>query len=806
MSNPRIFPRLFYFFALEGVVALAWLLSIPSESGSISAARFGLAFILLSLCLFWAYLGYRPPGNLIQFARPPFIGGAAVLSLLFSLTLLLLRYLNPEQLLPIYERLSPLLWYFLVLTVQIAFALAYLRGGFNRSALSRFTPVYFSALFILFILTSALVLVVRTRLGITFDPAYWAEPGVPIPGWQFATALIFGGIAFIVAGTRKGVHQDMAFALLIYGIAVALWLSVPVEVLKTSYYMPLTAPNFQPYPYSDSIYYDQQAQSVLIGQPYQGMIPTRPLYITFLTLLHLLFGQVYAGIIVVQTLVLALIPVLLYLLGRKLHGTSAGLIVALFFISREWTSLLISSETRVTNTKMLLVDLPTLLLLLISCLVAFAWLENRRSVHAFISGGVFGVLLLLRTQSLFIILLLFLFAACIQGWRNRMVYRQILLFSLGLVVSIVPWLTHNYLQTGRLAFDSAGQLRLLVSQYTGSLSTMDEMGGEGSAISVLLKRMVSDPDSVIGFVANHFMAIQVNGMLAFPINEEYLGLFAPMNLYWMRWERGDVNLDAVSMSMIYLYLVVISIGIGSVWRRWRWLGLLPLAYSAGYAVATALSRYSGWRYDFPSDWVWYFYFGIGFSEILVQVSALFGTSAHAPALSQPKTSYGPALMRSYFVSTILFLFIGSLPWTIKFAFPPRYADQSHSTLLTRLSSVANLPSREELKAFIETPDTFLETGRLLYPRYFPRNRGLTSANPSPAYTIREFSRLGFYLLNQRSTAMILPMDTAPGPIPHASDVIVLGCERDGYAEARLLVFLDEQLILSGMPLSEPCSP
>ena len=38
------------------------------------------------------------------------------------------------------------------------------------------------------------------------------------------------------------------------------------------------------------------------------------------------------------------------------------------------------------------------------------------------------------------------------------------------------------------------------------------------------------------------------------------------------------------------------------------------------------------------------------------------------------------------------------------------------------------------------------TGRVLYPRYFSRNDGLASTNPSPAYASRDYPRTGFYFL------------------------------------------------------------
>ena len=44
--------------------------------------------------------------------------------------------------------------------------------------------------------------------------------------------------------------------------------------------------------------------------------------------------------------------------------------------------------------------------------------------------------------------------------------------------------------------------------------------------------------------------------------------------------------------------------------------LLPLGFNVGYTLATAVGRFSGWRYDLPADWVPYFYFAVGFVELL----------------------------------------------------------------------------------------------------------------------------------------------------------------------------------------------
>ena len=89
----------------------------------------------------------------------------------------------------------------------------------------------------------------------------------------------------------------------------------------------------------------------------------------------------------------------------------------------------------------------------------------------------------------------------------------------------------------------------------------------------------------------------------------------------------DGHLEWYNLILVIFYLVMIALGFGSAWRRWRWLGLLPLVFSVGYSIATAIGRFSGWRYDLPADWVWYFYFGIGFAELLFQAALVLGAEA-----------------------------------------------------------------------------------------------------------------------------------------------------------------------------------
>ncbi|HET9589847.1 MAG TPA: hypothetical protein VFO91_13765, partial [Anaerolineales bacterium] len=101
------------------------------------------------------------------------------------------------------------------------------------------------------------------------------------------------------------------------------------------------------------------------------------------------------------------------------------------------------------------------------------------------------------------------------------------------------------------------------------------------------------------------------------------------------------------------------------------------------------------------------------------------------------------------------------------------------------------------------PGAFAQQGRVLYPRSFSRDRGMASANPWPAYAVRDYPRLGFLLLNQNSISAVFPgrVDS----FPHGVDAILLGCRREDYVEVHLIAFPELDSIEVSAPLEEPCS-
>ena len=818
-SNGRWF---FSLAALEAGAALLLLFLVPHEGSSFSLTRLALFGVLIAFFVLWIYFFVRPPKRLDFLIRPSFAFVSALLAVTLGWSLFFLRYLDPERLLPYYQRLSPILFYLLILAFQFSIFILILCYGFHHENLLSRKSVYRFALIAFVVLLCILCFVAITHLGFTKDPAYWGEPGVPLLGWQVVVAILMGG-AVLTLGLRfaldrdtgSAVRTDVILAVVIWLVAVWIWLSVPMSVMQNSFYAPMLPPTNQPFPNSDAAYYDYHAQSVLLGMGYLGDIPTRPVYILLLVLLHILFGQNYALIIAGQSCVLALFPVTLYFLGRKIHSRAAGVTIAFFAIFREVTTLWVSSATRVSDTRTLLTDLPTALMITLACLVVMRWLENRSIQRALVAGGICGVMLLLRTQSVIILPLALLLAFLVFWPQWRDAGRRMAWLVLGIAVTVAPWLIHNYLAIGQFAFDDPRQMAVISSQYalTGNLDTSEFNIQSQSLTGNLLSFTLKHPDVVTQFITNHFLATEIGGVLALPLIEPFKSLRAPIDIYWFDWNG---RLVWYNFLVVLLYLAIIAIGLGSAWKRLSWLGLAPLAFSLGYALANGIGRFSGWRYDLPADWVSYFYFGIGVVEILSSFALFMGASAQRLftkiSLEQSATKFNTKFALPIMAAFIL---IGSLPWIAEHAVPPQNLLLPESALMEQASQVpavraANV-TQDEIGFFLtEGADSENEVlqGRLLYPRFFWRGQGIAQGYlslASPAYVLRDYSRLGFLLITDQVTPFVFPSKTVPSNFPDTGDVIVFGCKYFDHIEAKLIIFPAQNLIFQSGSLYDQCN-
>lgn len=804
---------------LEGIAALAALFLIPSEGLSLSRLALAAAILLPLLASIWAFIrsldaDWRARVARALTARPNLSSALAFSSSLLFLTLggllFLLRYLNPEATASYYLRARPTLTYLLLLAAQSSIALAIFRHGLHFDTLRSHRPTFKSTGFIFAFFILLWLIIYFTRLGLTKDTSYWGEPGIPILGWQFVIALVIG--FFLTQYAIRNTELRLAnlfIPILLYTLALLLWLSVPLTALRNSFYAPITPPYNQPFPASDASYYDSDAQSLLMGNGFLHKIPTRPLYILFLTGLHALLGQDYARIVLGQTIVFALLPVALYFLGKQLHSRAAGVTIALLAIFRELTSLWVASDARVSNTQMLLSDFITTLVIVAYLLLVLRWFRDKQNnLLAFLAGGAVGLQLLLRTQSAALApgVLILAFFVFWPDWKKWFV--QSVIFAAGMILAAAPWLARNYAVTGHASLDDPIQIKVVASMYSGGSPSSNFSQFEGQTpeqmSAYVMDTILQRPAYVAGFVSNQFFANTIDTLLVLPIFARYDGLSAPIHLYWYEW---DGHLSPANVVLFVVYLAAIALGFAAAWKRLRWASLLPLTAFIFYALFTSIARYSGWRYIFPVDWVGYFYFALGVAEVIVMMAALFGKGTHAEAdttraSAQVHKSRLP-LVVSFLLSAICFLSVSSLPWLAE-TFIPQSKPVCTDSIPACLAALDL--DETQIAAFLSQPNARALTGRALYPRYFARFDGLASTNPAPAFAHRDYPRLGFLLLlPDEIMQIVLPMK-GPRPFPHAADALLLGCQREDYIEARLVFFPATDETFTNGTLADACSP
>jgi len=411
------------------------------------------------------------------------------------------------------------------------------------------------------------------------------------------------------------------------------------------------------------------------------------------------------------------------------------------------------------------------------------------------------LVLLFRTQSLLVLPVVFVLAWFVYQRKTKEWMIAGVIFAAAMTFTVLPWLAHNYTVTGQFTFDDPRQSAIIFSQYsfTGNLDLSQFDPAKESVGQRIVSFSLANPAYVARFITAHILNTEIGGLLALPLIEKFDGLSAPVNLYWVAWNGA---LAWYNLALLILYLAIIAVGFGTAWRRAGWIGLLPLAVNLGYTLANGISRFSSWRYNLPVDWVIYFYFAIGAIEILGGLTLLFGAKSDKIFLAYSQPEAKPVALRDFrpqFVFIILaFMAVGALPWFAQGLAQPRYT-ASQDQLIEKLASSGY--AGEEVRAFLLQPGTVLLEGRMLYPRLYRRNEGMSSTNPWSVYALKDYARIGFLLINNQRNDLIFTTKEVLD-FPQGADTIVLACQSDGYLDVRVIDFGSHSY--QNAPLSQSC--
>lgn len=486
----------------QGAWALVSLLGGRSAGGAIqlaplSATRLAFAAGVLVLLLFfsillletrlWPARAQKRIGRLLAFfehnqRRNRMLLLFACLFLLSSFTLTLIPEIEEPFTRVILERLWPLVAWLAGLSA-LAFGAIFLLWNFTaiRRSLAK-QRVFWAVLFLLasmFALWHWIVLPFYPSVSIRTG---WNRQGVPLVEMQLLAAWLAGITTLAISGWvihrmsqpkpprwLSGRSPDLAIILLIWLVAVIGWQSIPIT---PSWFVsePLY-PTFDYCPYSDARSYDMVAQDALAGGGLRFLntpFVRRSMHGLYLLILTLIGGQDYERVIFLQIVVLACLPVMIYLLGRSLHSRVTGVIAAVLILLREANAIALADVITTAHVKLFMVDVFTAFLVTILVYLAVRWLQNPHpgSLLGLACGGVTGVTMLVRLETFALIfpILALLVIALPAGRRWRAWLQHSLIFAIGVILVVSPWVWRNWQRTGLLFIDSPSHRTSLIQQ------------------------------------------------------------------------------------------------------------------------------------------------------------------------------------------------------------------------------------------------------------------------------------------------------------------------------------------------------
>ena len=667
---------------------------------------------------------------------------------------------------------------------------------------SKRTLVVGGIVFALFI--SAWVYIVWSGLGIKPEASGWLTPGTPILAQQILFAWLIG-VAFIVFGKQLDQYKrtDVVIALIFWAAAGLIWWLEPMR--RWGYFTPTpTPPNFEYYPYSDAILHDGFAQTILIGTSRQIDFTVRPLYTLFVALLHTLFGQKFEILIVVQVFILAITPAFIYLLTVKLGGRAAGILAAILVILREKNSIATTNIIEVSHSKLLMSDLPTMMMLTIFMFFLVSWFQDQknRMYLGVLAGAFLGMAILIRSQAQVIIpiALLGIIVAPKNGWKS--IIQKSLVFVISLLVIVAPWVWRNYQVSGRAVVEyQEVYTKFFASSYVTSQEDLKILPAEtieeydSRMMSLATQAIIDNPQKTIKDWFSYFIHNEILSVTYLPMVIQFKEIYTYVDE--MRfWSFPKEQLPAQILSIFFLTLFIISIGIGTTFDRVGIIAFAPLLMHFVYNFSVTFVHISGWRFILPVDWVPLLYFSVGLVQISILLFSLF---SKAYSISLPfNFEYMPIRWAKTAMALALFAIIGVSFPLFESSFPELYPAIPTKQLIERYIPDGFSPadgiviSASDVESFLETePNAVVSYGRALYPAYYEQgqywgdSRYLTEA--------KQYDRLGFILIGAKRSNVYIPTKTIPEYFPHASNVFIVGCNFP-YAIRALVVKVNDTFV------------
>jgi hypothetical protein len=541
-------------------------------------------------------------------------------------------------------------------------------------------------------------------------------------------------------------------------------------------------PDFQPYPASDALLYDASAQLFTNGYGiFSSGYTDKPLYVVFLGLLHTIAGLDYTLLTILQVWVLAIIPPLVYRLGRAMHSPALGFFIAVLVLLRQRNAITASHLIASANPRLFVTEVPMLLAIILCVWVIFRWLKSQPHslVLAATVGGVIGMASLIRLNAILLLpaalaLAFFSYRQTISlFWKHAggVTLAFLLVFTpvtlTGTRPDGVPLLIDKFWQVIRTRYlpEQSFQIPALpvASAYHGTVR-LPALG---------------DDTSPLHFALAHFSHNLVGSLLALPDSLVYDDLpTLAKRPYWIEDNDWDGQLPVGQIIFLTVNLGFIALGLARSWRDHRQAGLAPLIVFLVYTLALGLGRTSGSRYLVPIDWIIFFYFAIGISELFALIAQVLRASPIPGNVIQDAQPH-----ESRF--SVIWVFVSFAIFGLMFHFLDDYLPQ-------RFSNLDSLDPVPLLQSVIpDQPMNFAQLSILSGQALYPRMNMVDAPEPY----------LDFYILSPQLGVKNVQLTRVNGipSFPNGSYAVVAGCLLPSrtnsalrYMEAQVVVIIDAE--------------
>ena len=646
------------------------------------------------------------------------------------------------------------------------------------------------------------------------DEDFWYGAGVPILAFQVFWALGIGiGLSTLInkwikSGTIRSVRIDLLLFLAVWVLSAWLWAKEPVkpDFLITQ----PVAPNFEMYPNYDARNYDLMSQYALIGQGINNhSFFDRVLYPAFITYLHIFVGQDYERLMAAQAALFAILPALLFLMGSRLYNRASGLSLGILAALRGINQINIGNIIETAHQKHMLTEYPTAVLLVLATLLLVNWAQNptQKWVLAGLAGGVIGLSTLLRPHTLVIIPVFFVLAFLVYRQRTRIWLGMGTLFLTAALFSVIPWVQFGGQDVSIFTLyltriqDVIRQRypQLIIPQGT-QLEPLPKIS-RGSVHLALSNPEPALEKTVPVFAIDNYLnnlVTAVQFLPTTPFNLDARTVVKKTENFWKPYWDG--SLSDWAKILLPLNLIILALGLGSAWKRARLSGLIPLIVMLSYFGMNAFGRTSGGRYLVPADWVVLIYYVLGLITIFELISVFFGSTL-VPVENRSDISRVTPWWQGTLVVLLVPFAIGSLIPLAQNIYPQRFQARPASEQANLFASIAGDQlglSTESLQVFLTTEHAVILTGRSLYPRQFIKDEGLNGSVYN-FYHKLPYPRTLFTIIGKNVGSVIILPSMESAQIPDSTDVMVLGCQADGFVQAWAVIRLDDNSILKRTP-------